>query len=200
MSSLNSLPVVNIKNLFTFHDQFCPFSTNALIWSLSLQENILRAQIMIIPLLLKISRKTWDHWADQLQEHKNTALVWFVSWDLGWENMSKDSRPFHLPSFDYYFIVHIFDLYLILVLVHGPGILKLLGLTFFDRSWDHSGKATQEILGSGLSAKKLKHPFRGWKFHHFLASPSGERGRLWDRDQSAMATNSVKVAIYWKPS
>ena len=92
-----------------------------------------------------------------------------------------------------------YDPYLILVLVHGPGILKLLELTFFDRPWDHSGKATQETSGSGLSAKKLKHPFRGWKFHQFLASPSGERGRLWDRDQWAMATNLIKVVLYWKP-
>ena len=57
MGSLNILPVINTKSLFTFHGQFCSFSTRicsfekiflptALGW-----ERIFMCQIMIIPLL-----------------------------------------------------------------------------------------------------------------------------------------------------
>lgn len=143
--------------------------------------------------IIKISRKTWDHW-----KARNTALVWFACGIKAETIWGKPPGLLPCPLLTIILII-VFDPYLILVLVHCPGLLKLLEFTFFARSWDHSGKATQETSGSGLSAKKLKHPFRGWKFHQFLASPSGERGRLWDRDQWAMATNLIKVALYWKP-
>ena len=149
--------------------------------------------------IIKISRMTWDHWEATSGPQETQPLCGLARGIKAETIWVKPPGLLPCPLLTI-ILIFVFDPYFILVLVHCPGLLKLLEFTFFARSWDYSGKATQEILGSGLSAKKLKHPFRGWKFHHFLASPSGERGRLWDRDQSAMATNSVKVAIYWKPS
>ena len=42
---------------------------------------------------------------------------------------------------------------------------------------------------------KPKHPFRGWKFPSFLLPPLGRGAGSWDRDSSAMATNSIIMII-----
>ena len=143
--------------------------------------------------IIKISRKTWDHW-----KARNTALVWFACGIKAETIWGKHPGLLPCPLLTIILII-VFDPYLILVLVHCPGLLKLLEFTFFARSWDHSGKATQETFRYWGSSPKLQHPVRILKFHHFLASTSGKRGRTWDSDQSAKATNSVYMAIYWKP-
>ena len=123
--------------------------------------------------IIKISRKTWDHWADQLQECKNTALVWFVSWDLGWENMSKVSRPFHLSSFDYYFIIHIFDPYLIFVLFMVQASWNSWNLLSLVDHETTQGKQPRKLQVLGCLPKNSNTRLEVGNFTTFLPAPRG---------------------------
>lgn len=119
-------------------------------------KDILRCQIMIIPLFIKISRKTWDHWEATTGPQETQPLCGLAR-GIKPETIWVKPLAFFHALFWLLFLIFVFDPYFILVLVHclaswnSWNLLSLLG------PWDHSRESNLEIFRYG-GRSSLKTP------------------------------------------